>query len=85
GKDVVANALHRWSHRAARPFVAVNCGALPETVIESELFGHEPGAFTGAQRKRIGRFEYAHGGTLFLDEIEAMSPGLQVKLLRVLE
>ncbi|MGL4288646.1 MAG: sigma-54-dependent transcriptional regulator [Phreatobacter sp.] len=85
GKDVVANALHRWSHRAARPFVAVNCGALPETVIESELFGHEPGAFTGAQRKRIGRFEYAHGGTLFLDEIEAMSPALQVKLLRVLE
>ena len=85
GKDVVANALHRWSHRAARPFVAVNCGALPETVIESELFGHEPGAFTGAQRKRVGRFEHAHGGTLFLDEIEAMSPALQVKLLRVLE
>lgn len=85
GKEVVANALHRWSHRAARAFVAVNCGALPETVIESELFGHEPGAFTGAQRKRVGRFEHAHGGTLFLDEIEAMSPALQVKLLRVLE
>ncbi|MBK1665230.1 Fis family transcriptional regulator [Rhodospirillum rubrum] len=85
GKDVVANALHRWSRRAARPFVAVNCGALPETVIESELFGHEAGAFTGAVKKRVGRIEHAHGGTLFLDEIEAMSPGLQVKLLRVLE
>lgn len=85
GKDVAANALHRWSRRAARPFVAVNCGALPETMIESELFGHEAGAFTGALKKRIGRIEYAQGGTLFLDEIEAMSPALQVKLLRVLE
>lgn len=85
GKDVAANALHSWSNRAERPFVAVNCGALPETMIESELFGHEPGAFTGALKKRIGRIEHAQGGTLFLDEIEAMSPALQVKLLRVLE
>ena len=85
GKEVVAQALHRWSPRAARPFVAVNCGALPENVIESELFGHEAGAFTGALKKRVGRVEHASGGTLFLDEIEAMSPALQVKMLRVLE
>ncbi|WP_120009193.1 sigma-54-dependent transcriptional regulator [Teichococcus vastitatis] len=85
GKDVVASALHRWSRRAHHPFVALNCGALPETVIESELFGHEVGAFTGAQKRRIGRIEHADGGTLFLDEIEAMSPAVQVKLLRVLE
>ena len=85
GKEVVANALHRGSRRASRPFVAVNCGALPETVIESELFGYEAGAFTGALKKRVGRIEHANGGTLFLDEIEAMSPALQVKLLRVLE
>ena len=85
GKEVVANALHRWSRRAGRPLVAVNCGALPESVIESELFGYEAGAFTGALKKRVGRIEHAHGGTLFLDEIEAMSPALQVKLLRVLE
>jgi two-component system C4-dicarboxylate transport response regulator DctD len=85
GKDVAAMALHRASRRAHRPFVALNCGALPETVIESELFGHEAGAFTGAQKRRIGRIEHADGGTLFLDEIEAMPPGMQVKLLRVLE
>ncbi|MBS7545042.1 sigma-54-dependent transcriptional regulator [Ancylobacter oerskovii] len=85
GKEVVAQTLHRWSPRAARPFVAVNCGALPENVIESELFGHEAGAFTGALKKRVGRVEHASGGTLFLDEIEAMSPALQVKMLRVLE
>ncbi len=85
GKEVVANALHRWSRRASHPLVAVNCGALPETVIESELFGHEAGAFTSAQKKRIGRIEHASGGTLFLDEIEAMSMALQIKLLRVLE
>jgi two-component system C4-dicarboxylate transport response regulator DctD len=85
GKEVVSAALHRWSHRAARPFVALNCGALPETVIESELFGHEAGAFTGAQKKRVGRIEHSSGGTLFLDEIESMPPSLQVKLLRVLE
>ena len=85
GKEVVSAALHRWSRRAARPFVALNCGALPEAVIESELFGHEPGAFTGAQKKRVGRIEHSSGGTLFLDEIESMAPALQVKLLRVLE
>ncbi|MCB4768368.1 sigma-54 dependent transcriptional regulator [Ancylobacter sp. Lp-2] len=85
GKEVVAQTLHRWSARASRPFVAVNCGALPENVIESELFGHDAGAFTGALKKRVGRVEHASGGTLFLDEIEAMSPALQVKMLRVLE
>lgn len=85
GKEVVANALHRWSPRASHPLVVVNCGALPETMIESELFGHEAGAFTSAQKRRIGRIEHANGGTLFLDEIEAMPMALQVKLLRVLE
>ncbi|HXV28905.1 MAG TPA: sigma-54 dependent transcriptional regulator [Sinorhizobium sp.] len=85
GKEVVATLLHQWSRRRNGNFVALNCGALPETVIESELFGHEPGAFTGAIKKRIGRIEHASGGTLFLDEIEAMSPATQVKMLRVLE
>ncbi|WP_142847913.1 sigma-54 dependent transcriptional regulator [Telmatospirillum sp. J64-1] len=85
GKEVVANTLHRWSRRKSRPFVAVNCGAVPETVMESELFGHEAGAFTGAQRRRIGRIEHADGGTLFLDELDSMTPALQVKLLRVLD
>ncbi|QCJ00190.1 sigma-54-dependent transcriptional regulator [Agrobacterium larrymoorei] len=86
GKEVVATALHRWSkRRSAANFVALNCGALPETVIESELFGHEAGAFTGAQKKRIGRIEHSSGGTLFLDEIESMPPAVQVKMLRVLE
>jgi len=85
GKEVVASALHQWSRRAKGQFVAINCGALPETVIESELFGHEPGAFTGAARQRIGRIEYSSGGTLFLDEIESMPLSTQVKLLRVLE
>ncbi|WP_456316930.1 sigma-54-dependent transcriptional regulator [Teichococcus aestuarii] len=85
GKDVVARQLHALSRRAARPFVALNCGALPESVMESELFGHEAGAFTGAQKRRVGRIEHADGGTLFLDEIEAMTPAMQVKLLRVLE
>ncbi|NIX77521.1 sigma-54-dependent transcriptional regulator [Microvirga terricola] len=85
GKEVVASALHQWSRRRGKPFVAVNCGALPDTMIESELFGHEPGAFTGAQKKRIGRIEYSSGGSLFLDEIESMPLDAQVKLLRVLE
>ncbi len=85
GKEVVASLLHRWSRRASGNFVALNCGALPETVIESELFGHEPGAFTGAQKKRVGRIEHASGGTLFLDEIESMPPSTQVHMLRVLE
>ncbi len=85
GKEVVASLLHRWSRRAKGNFVALNCGALPETVIESELFGHEPGAFTGAQKKRVGRIEHASAGTLFLDEIESMPPSIQVQMLRVLE
>ncbi|MDH4440429.1 MAG: sigma-54 dependent transcriptional regulator [Rhizobium sp.] len=85
GKEVVATLLHRWSRRTKGNFVALNCGALPETVIESELFGHEPGAFTGAQKKRVGRIEHASGGTLFLDEIESMPLATQVKMLRVLE
>ena len=85
GKEVVAQLLHNWSRRRKGNFVALNCGALPETVIESELFGHEAGAFTGAQKKRLGRIEHASGGTLFLDEIESMPAATQVKLLRVLE
>lgn len=85
GKEVVATLLHQWSHRARGEFVAINCGALPESMIESELFGHETGAFTGATRQRIGRIEHASGGTLFLDEIESMPLPTQVKMLRVLE
>ncbi|MGH6860343.1 MAG: sigma-54 interaction domain-containing protein, partial [Phyllobacterium sp.] len=85
GKEVVAGLLHEWSRRKQGNFVALNCGALPETVMESELFGHEAGAFTGAQKKRVGRIEHASGGTLFLDEIESMPLSTQVKLLRVLE
>ncbi|MDD2885447.1 MAG: sigma-54 dependent transcriptional regulator [Dechloromonas sp.] len=84
GKEVVARAIHETSGRRG-PFVAVNCAALPETVFESELFGHEAGAFTGAGKRRIGRIEHAAGGTLFLDEIESMPLNLQVKLLRVLQ
>jgi two-component system, NtrC family, C4-dicarboxylate transport response regulator DctD len=85
GKEVVANLIHRLSSRRDGEYVVLNCGALPETVMESELFGHERGAFTGADRRRIGRIEHADGGTLFLDELESMPPALQVKLLRVLE
>ncbi|MBB3808329.1 two-component system C4-dicarboxylate transport response regulator DctD [Pseudochelatococcus contaminans] len=85
GKEVVAELLHRWSRRRDNRFVALNCGALPENVIESELFGHEAGAFTGALKKRIGHIEYSSGGTLFLDEIESMPLAAQAKLLRVLE
>ncbi|TPL45896.1 sigma-54 dependent transcriptional regulator [Mesorhizobium sp. B2-4-6] len=85
GKEVVASLLHRWSRRAKGNFVALNCGTLPETVIESELFGHEAGAFTGAQKKRVGRIEHSSGGTLFLDEIESMPASTQVQMLRVLE
>ncbi len=85
GKELVAHAIHYGSRRAAKPFIKVNCAALPESVIESELFGHEKGAFTGAVASRKGRFELAHGGTLFLDEIGDLSPGLQIKLLRVLQ
>ncbi|BBB24698.1 sigma-54-dependent transcriptional regulator [Amphritea japonica] len=85
GKEVVAKCLHDFSPRAEKPFVALNCGAVTESVIESELFGHEAGAFTGANKKRVGKIEYASGGTLFLDEIESMPASLQVRLLRVLQ
>jgi two-component system C4-dicarboxylate transport response regulator DctD len=85
GKELVARCLHDFSSRRSQNFVAINCGALPESLIESELFGHEPGAFTGARSRRIGKIEHANGGTLFLDEIESMSPTVQVKLLRVLQ
>jgi Nif-specific regulatory protein len=85
GKELIAHALHHHSPRAGRPFVRVNCAALPETLVESELFGYERGAFTGAQARRKGRFELADGGTLFLDEIGELSPSTQAKLLRVLQ
>ena len=85
GKELVANAIHQLSERRTRPFIAVNCGALPETLIESELFGHERGSFTGAARTHRGCFERANGGTLLLDEITEMPLELQVRLLRVLE
>ncbi|CCQ74502.1 C4-dicarboxylate transport transcriptional regulatory protein dctD [Magnetospira sp. QH-2] len=85
GKEVAARSLHQFGHRGRRPFVALNCGALAESVIESELFGHEAGAFTGARKRRIGKIEYAEGGTLFLDEIENMPAAMQVRLLRVLQ
>ncbi|EKD81075.1 MAG: PAS modulated sigma54 specific transcriptional regulator, Fis family [uncultured bacterium] len=85
GKELVANAIQQLSNRKTGPFIKVNCGALPETLLESELFGHEKGAFTGAVKKRIGRFEAADKGTIFLDEIADISPAMQVKLLRVLQ
>lgn len=85
GKELVARALHELSPRKDAPFVAINTGALAESVIESELFGHEAGAFTGAHKLRIGKFEFANGGTIFLDEIESMSMEVQVKLLRLLQ
>jgi len=85
GKELVAHAIHRLSNRAKGPFVAVECAALPETLLASELFGHEKGAFSGAVARRIGRFEAADGGTIFLDEISEISPAIQILLLRVLE
>ena len=85
GKELIARAIYQHSDRAAAPFVAINCAAIPETLLESELFGHERGAFTGAQERRIGRFEQANHGTIFLDEIGDMSFGTQVKLMRVLQ
>ncbi len=85
GKELVARAIYHHSRRAAAPFLAINCAAIPETLLESELFGHEKGAFTGAERQRIGKFEQCSGGTLFLDEIGDMAPLTQAKILRVLQ
>jgi two-component system nitrogen regulation response regulator GlnG len=85
GKELVARSIHRHSHRSAKPFVAVNCSAIPENLIESELFGHERGAFTGATAQRLGKFEVCDGGTIFLDEIGDMTPATQTKILRVLQ
>lgn len=85
GKDLVAQCLHRFSQRSSKHFVALNCGGLPDTLFESEIFGHEAGAFTGASKRRIGKIEHAQGGTLFLDEIESMPVAMQVKLLRFLQ
>jgi transcriptional regulator with PAS, ATPase and Fis domain len=85
GKELIAQTIHELSSRAQFPFVGINCAAIPETLLESEIFGHEKGAFTGAHDRRIGVFELAHRGTLFLDEIGEMMPATQVKLLRVLQ
>ena len=85
GKEVLADVIHSWSTRVVGPLVKVNCAAIPENLLESELFGHEKGSFTGASAQRIGRFETAHGGTIFLDEIAEMTPPLQAKLLRVVQ
>ena len=85
GKELIARAIYQYSTRADKPFLAINCGAIPETLVESELFGHEKGAFTGAERRRVGRFEQCDGGTLFLDEVAEMPLLAQVKLLRLLQ
>ena len=85
GKDVIANVIHQYSNRKNKPFVAINCGAIPDNLIESELFGHEQGAFTGADKERVGKFELANGGTIFLDEISELSLDQQTRLLRVIQ
>src|SRR6185295_15516511 len=85
GKELIARTIHLQSPRAGRPFVSINCGALPDTLLETELFGHRRGAFSGAVASRVGLFEAANGGTLFLDEIGEMSPAMQVRLLRALD
>ena len=85
GKEIIARAIHKRSQRSARAFVSVNCAALPQSLITSELFGHEKGAFTGATQRRLGRFELAEGGTLFLDEIGELAVETQIALLRVLQ
>src|SRR5439155_22270118 len=85
GKELVARAIHARSGRRGQPFVAINVAAIPDTLIESELFGHEKGAFTGAHARKLGRFELAHGGTVFLDEIGTLRLDLQAKLLRALQ
>jgi transcriptional regulator with PAS, ATPase and Fis domain len=85
GKELVAKAIHFNSHRKSGQFVAINCGAIPENLMESEMFGHEKGAFTGASERRVGKFQLANNGTLFLDEVAELKPEMQVKLLRVLQ
>src|SRR5262249_34135751 len=85
GKELVARSIYHHSKRNQKPFLAINCAAIPENLLESELFGHEKGAFTGATNQRIGKFEQCHGGTLFLDEVGDMSPQTQTKILRVLQ
>src|SRR6201993_747699 len=85
GKELVARAIHRRSHRSPRAFVSVNCAAIPRDLIASELFGHEKGSFTGALKRRLGRFELAEGGTIFLDEVGELPMGTQIALLRVLQ
>jgi len=85
GKGVFANLIHRHSQRIEKQFISVHCGAIPDTLLESELFGHEKGAFTGAERRKMGKFEIAHGGTIFLDEIGTITPSMQIKLLQILQ
>jgi DNA-binding NtrC family response regulator len=85
GKGVLARLIHQHSHRQSGPFVSVHCGAIPDTLLESELFGHEKGAFTGASQRRLGKFEIANGGTIFLDEVGTLSPSAQIKLLQILQ